>query len=194
MSKKNQSTPRERILETASNLFYSQGFEGTGVNQIIQESNSFKKSFYTYFSDKNELGLEYLAIQEKELIQLILKMINKYETYNEFVKAWVKFHSKKMTSSKYRGCPFALFSNQSIKNKEIFENKIQEIFKNWQSILVDYIDTLKKRNQFSKKIESELVVKKMILYYEGAQQSFFMTKDLSFIKLLEEQLLLLNKR
>jgi AcrR family transcriptional regulator len=194
MLDKKLSTPKERILETASNLFYLQGFEGTGINQIIQESNTFKKSFYTYYSDKNELGLEYLSIQEKEMLSLIQKMIHKYKTYNQFVNAWVKFHSKKMNSSKYRGCPFALFSNQSIKNKEIFEEKIQSIFKNWQSVLIDYIDSLKKKNQFSKKLNSEITVKKMILYYEGAQQSFFMTKDPIFIKLLEEQLLNLNKK
>ena len=187
-------TPKERILNTASNLFYLQGFESTGINQIIQESNTFKKSFYTYFVDKNALGLEYLSLQENDMIELIQKMIKKYSTYDQFVKAWVKFHSKKMTSQKYRGCPFALFSNQSIKNREIFQEKIQSIFKNWQKVLIDYIDSLKKKNQFSKKLDTTLVVKKMILYYEGSQQSYFMTKDSTYIKLLEEQLLSLNKK
>ena len=36
---------RERIVETATGLFESQGFAATGINQIIAESKTAKASF-----------------------------------------------------------------------------------------------------------------------------------------------------
>lgn len=192
MQEKKLNSPKSRIIETATNLFYKQGFESTGINQIIDESNSFKKSFYTYFQDKNQLALEYLEIQEKELLELLNKLMKKHSEYSNFVTAWTKFQKKIMYNDSYRGCPFALFTNQSIKNKEIFEEKIQEIFRNLENQLVTYIDFLKEKNKFPKKKQSKEIVKKIILYYEGAQQTYFMTKDLSYIKILEEELLKLK--
>lgn len=192
MLEKKEKNPKERILGSASNLFYIQGFESTGINQIIEESGTFKKSFYTYFQDKNSLALSYLEIQENELIQLLTKMILKHNDYDQFIKTWVNLQRKKMTSNSYRGCPFALFTNQSIKNRELFQNKIKNIFKNWEELLVQFIESLQEKNKFPKKKDPRIIVKKIILYYEGAGQSFAMTKDPVYIKLLEEELLSLK--
>ncbi len=193
MLEKRKKNPKERILDKAANLFYIQGFDSTGINQIIEESETFKKSFYTYFQDKNSLALPYLEIQERELIELLTKIIQKHDDYNDFVRAWVKLQKKTMTSSSYRGCPFALFSNQSIKNKELFQDKIKEIFKNWEELLIQFIESLQQKNKFPKKKDAKLIVKKIILYYEGAGQAYSMTKDPIYIKLLEEELLSLKK-
>ena len=50
------TTPvRQRILETATLLFYRQGINNTGINQIISESKVAKASFYQYFPSKANL-------------------------------------------------------------------------------------------------------------------------------------------
>ena len=41
----NTGTPRERILATASELFYQQGFRATGVNEVIKQSGVAKATF-----------------------------------------------------------------------------------------------------------------------------------------------------
>jgi AcrR family transcriptional regulator len=46
------SSPRERILERASILFHHQGYNSTGINQIISEANVAKASFYQHFQNK----------------------------------------------------------------------------------------------------------------------------------------------
>jgi len=42
------SNPKDRILETASRLFYTQGFNATGINQILDEANVAKASLYQH--------------------------------------------------------------------------------------------------------------------------------------------------
>jgi AcrR family transcriptional regulator len=46
---------RERILETASELFYRQGVTATGLDQVITASRTGKGQLYHYFADKREL-------------------------------------------------------------------------------------------------------------------------------------------
>ncbi|ADO56742.1 TetR/AcrR family transcriptional regulator [Paenibacillus polymyxa] len=49
----------ENIVQTASRLFFHQGYHATGLNQILAESGSPKGSLYYYFPHgKEELALE----------------------------------------------------------------------------------------------------------------------------------------
>ncbi|MBK8396435.1 MAG: TetR/AcrR family transcriptional regulator [Leptospiraceae bacterium] len=190
---KNAITPKDRILNKSMELFYEQGFANTGINQIIEESSSFKKSFYTYFSDKNSLGLSYLELQEKDFLNYMRKMIQKHDTYEPFVRSWVSLQRKMIRLPKYNGCPFALFTNQSLKDAELFQSKIKGILENWKILMVQFIDDLKSKGNFPKTIDSTLCVKKIILYYEGAIQSYVMTRDPTYLSLLEEELIKLPK-
>ena len=47
--------PRERLLEAAEQLIYSASIHGTGVDAIVRQSGTARKSFYAYFSSKDEL-------------------------------------------------------------------------------------------------------------------------------------------
>jgi AcrR family transcriptional regulator len=47
--------PRERILDTAYRLFLGQGYNSTGINQIIEEADVAKASFYQHFKSKEDL-------------------------------------------------------------------------------------------------------------------------------------------
>lgn len=46
---------RERLLDTAEDLFYTQGTRGTGVEQILTVSGVGRASFYRHFASKDEL-------------------------------------------------------------------------------------------------------------------------------------------
>lgn len=56
---------RDRILQTASDLFYVDGLNGVGVNRIIQEADVAKSTFYRYFPTKEHLVLAYLDEMER---------------------------------------------------------------------------------------------------------------------------------
>ena len=57
---------RERILETAGELFYTRGIHCVGVDSIASEAGTNKMSLYRNFTSKEELVAEYLREQERE--------------------------------------------------------------------------------------------------------------------------------
>jgi AcrR family transcriptional regulator len=57
---------RDRILETAGDLFYTRGIHCVGVDSIASEAGTNKMSLYRNFPSKEELVAEYLREQERE--------------------------------------------------------------------------------------------------------------------------------
>ena len=51
---------RDRIMRTASELFYCHGIQAVGVDTIATEAGTNKMSFYRNFASKDELVAEYL--------------------------------------------------------------------------------------------------------------------------------------
>lgn len=52
-----KTTTRERLITTAAELFWRQGYAQTGVNEIIQQAKATSGSFYHFFPTKEDLLL-----------------------------------------------------------------------------------------------------------------------------------------
>ncbi len=61
-----KSRVRDRIMKTASDLFYRYGIRAVGVDTIASEAGTNKMSFYRNFASKDELVAEYLRGEERE--------------------------------------------------------------------------------------------------------------------------------
>lgn len=57
---------RDRIFDTACDLFYRQGIRCVGVDAIVSEAGTNKMSFYRSFVSKDELVAEYLREHARE--------------------------------------------------------------------------------------------------------------------------------
>ncbi len=61
-----RSRVRDRIIRTASDLFYCRGIRCVGVDAIASEAGTNKMSFYRSFASKDELVAEYLRGEERK--------------------------------------------------------------------------------------------------------------------------------
>lgn len=68
MSKKNSRNTKGKIISAAWELFFTQGYEDTTVEEIIEESRTSRGSFYHYFEGKDALlsSLSYLFDEKYE--------------------------------------------------------------------------------------------------------------------------------
>src|SRR3546814_11864859 len=63
------STVRDRILETASALFYRNGVRAVGVDLIVRESGIAKTSLYRHFATKDVLVAAFLKEEDGDLLR-----------------------------------------------------------------------------------------------------------------------------
>lgn len=66
------ASTRDRIIETTTELLERQGYHGTGLNQIVEESQAPKGSLYYYFPDgKEEIAAAAVDRAGKTIVQRI---------------------------------------------------------------------------------------------------------------------------
>ena len=64
-----RSVARERLLTTASELFYAEGISNVGVNRIVSASKVTLATFYRHFPSKQDLVVSYLQRIHEHLVE-----------------------------------------------------------------------------------------------------------------------------
>ncbi|PJZ57686.1 TetR/AcrR family transcriptional regulator [Leptospira barantonii] len=188
-----QDPAKERILKATVRLFYEKGYSDTGINEILSEAEAFKKSLYRYFPSKKDLGIGYLTFQENQIIGLAEIMMNKYDKYQDFVEAWIKFIQRRLRTTYRFGCPLANFAVQTRHEPELRE-RILESIDRWNRSFTMYFSRpiWKKKKSLNSKTALEFSEKALFLY-QGAMQLYGATGNKKFIDRLEMELLKLEE-
>ncbi|WP_411823820.1 TetR/AcrR family transcriptional regulator [Leptospira sp. 'Mane'] len=181
--------PKERILSTTKSLFYRQGYDRTGINQILEESHSHKQSLYQYFPSKQDLGKAYLEEQRLDLLLFLNGLSEKKQDPREWIAAWVSVLKRQARKNDFHGCPFANFSAQSLEEKNIFQEQLQTVIKEWILMFEKNFDRWKKDKFISPNLSSSLCAKKSLVIYEGNIQLFLITGEKSYLDSIESDFL-----
>ena len=97
---------KERIIETASNLFYFQGYNQTGINQIIDEANVAKASMYQHFRSKEDIAVAYLKGRHIMWISNLFDFISDKKNSKDKILACFNYLKVWLNEVNYRGCGF----------------------------------------------------------------------------------------
>ena len=99
--------PRQRILETASKLFYQKGIQKVGINEIIATSGVAKRTLYRHFASKDELIEEVMKHRAKEWLRWFETAVhNRGGTAKEKLLVTFDVLREWYASPDFRGCPF----------------------------------------------------------------------------------------
>ncbi len=69
-------TRKEIIDNTAKELFLKHGFKKVSIDEICKKAHSSRKTFYTYYGNKNALVISILEAMTTEMFDLFEKMIH----------------------------------------------------------------------------------------------------------------------
>ena len=102
----NSDELRERILQTASALFYQRGVRAVGVDLVVEEAGVAKTSLYRHFRTKDDLIAAFLG-REDEVFW------NNWNRFTELHKtdpvaeleAHLDWIGERVGRPNYRGCP-----------------------------------------------------------------------------------------
>lgn len=97
-------SPRERILNTASVLFYAHGYRAIGVDRLIAESGVAKMTFYRHFPSKDDLIRAYLENASEQYWVWINGMIAEHNPPRAQLEAIFEGVAKLASSPQCLGC------------------------------------------------------------------------------------------
>ncbi|WP_105429295.1 TetR/AcrR family transcriptional regulator [Neorhizobium sp. T6_25] len=103
----NALAPRERILKTASDLFYRFSIHSVGIDRIIAESGVAKMTFYKHFPSKADLIATYLRYKTDTWFQMLATSTERAGLSPlERVLAIFDALEEPFRGPSFRGCPF----------------------------------------------------------------------------------------
>lgn len=97
---------RNRIIVTATRLFYKQGYSNTGINQIIEEADISKSSLYQHFESKEDLLVAYLEATGEHTIQVLRSAAADEHTPKTKVIAIFNYLEGLVQQREWYGCHF----------------------------------------------------------------------------------------
>ena len=104
----NRPSARERIFDTASQLFYLKGIRAVGVETIAAEADTTKMSLYRNFPSKDELVAEWLREHDVNFWQTWDAMAGRHpKDPRRQLKAAFALLARHVADPKARGCPMA---------------------------------------------------------------------------------------
>ncbi|TGK00509.1 TetR/AcrR family transcriptional regulator [Leptospira selangorensis] len=177
---------KDRILETAVRLFQTQGYGNTGINQIIQESQTAKASFYDYYPSKDLLGKAYIEFYGKEQLVLLEKLQSRSETARDFIQAWTHILRRQTRNSEFAGCPMANTAAQIASTSPSISEEVKKLALRTVDFLAIYLKERQKKGQIPKNADTQSLARKIFASYEGVLQIWKLTGKISALDDLPE--------
>ena len=104
----NQGGPdvRDRILATASDLFYQHGIRAVGVDLVVEKAGVAKTSLYRHFDTKDDLVVAFLQRMDEEFWKTWDEVSQQHpDDGRAELKAQLEWIGERVNQPDYRGCP-----------------------------------------------------------------------------------------
>jgi AcrR family transcriptional regulator len=89
--KESHAQTRERLVETAYQLFMSDGYNATSLDKVAAEAGFSKGAVYSNFATKHELGLAVIDVLHQDRAQSLASAVSDAETVDDRLDAFAKW-------------------------------------------------------------------------------------------------------
>jgi AcrR family transcriptional regulator len=166
---------REQIIETANRLFYNQGYNLTGINQIVEEAGVAKASLYYHFPSKEDLCIAYLKKRYENWSALLAKFLQGITDPKESIIKCFECRAQYLLDTNYGGCSYirivAEMPQRSEKiNQQVILNKEKQ-----RRFFTDHLKKIKRTTAFSVSDLSNTI----FLLFDGATMQCQVYRELS---------------
>jgi len=183
------SDTRSLILETASELFYTRGYNLVGINEIIDKAGIAKATLYSHFRTKEQLLLSYLDKMDKDLMDSLTKFVGEKKKGNSKLVAVLEFLYPFYKEKSFNGCWCIRTLAEIPRDNKIVQQKITEN----KTRLLTFLEHLVAENKTNlRSSQQRSLARNIYLLYEAAITESHLLKDSwpidSAIELLKDRL------
>lgn len=126
---KNNTDSKEKILKAASRLFQIKGYNATGLNEILKESDAPKGSLYYYFPNgKEELALEAIKLSSEFIQTKIRNALDKYSNPIEAIQYNIKCIIENLEDDEPNNISIGLIALETHLSSEPLREVCKEVF------------------------------------------------------------------
>ena len=163
----NKQTSREKILQSAVQLFLGDGYEATSVNDICKHAGVSKGSFYHYFETKQVLFLSLMENWSSRVMQSVLGEPITEDSNAKDVLIQMPYQFNMAFAAVPRGFPMLVdFWRQAMADPAIWKTAV-EPYRYFLGFFMRIIETGQQDGSIRKDIDSEILARLLVAVAMG---------------------------
>jgi len=159
------SLVRQTIIDTASNLFYQNGYNLTGINEIIREAGIAKATLYSHFRSKDDICIAYLKNRNETFLKEIKAFSESKEAGKTQVLGVFDFLNNFFKDKSFNGCwcinTFSEIPRENAKIRTEIQNQKKDFLQLVEDLVITNYPNLSQKDQ-------KIAAKQVYLLYESA--------------------------
>ncbi|MER5600366.1 TetR family transcriptional regulator C-terminal domain-containing protein [Streptomyces sp. NPDC002265] len=161
-----RASKREEIAQAAFEQFHAQGFNATGISDIVKAAGVPKGSFYNHFSSKEESALDALSRYAASLRFEMLTTAGRPPL--ERLRAHFEFLSRDTVENGFvRGCLAGNFGAEVADHNEQIRAAVSQGFDQWGARIRQVLDEAKEAGDLSGDLDTEATALFILSAWEG---------------------------
>ena len=170
-----RGSARERLLAAANELFYAEGVNSVGIDQVLKRAGVARASLYNTFGSKEELVRAYLRGRHTQTRERMARELQaRYRTPRERLVGVFEVQGQIFAEPDFRGCAFMCASAESDTSEAV--EKATEEFRLWVHSL--FLDLAYAAGATA----PETLARQLVVIYDGAGISAWLDHDPSIVK------------
>jgi TetR/AcrR family transcriptional repressor of nem operon len=160
---------KDKILDTAQDLFYRNGYLSTSVDDIIGNAGVSKSNFYYHFKTKEDLGL-FVLDQRKEDLRRMLELtldnhsLGPKERLQNYLDMTLDAQAARLNKG---GCPLGNLVAEMAEHSERFRCRLSSMFENLHLQITELIMEGQNSGQFRKDVEASALAHLIVQTVQG---------------------------
>lgn len=164
---------REKILQTASDLFYLHGYNATGLDAIIRQAGITKGNFYYYFKSKEALAVEVLEwhfdkVQQETREFLSRKKRSALETLFAILESMQTRQKQQHEAGNICGCFFGNFTLELSSDSAVVQAQVNTLFSRYRKTFAELIASAQTAGEVATTLNPEEEAEMVLSLVEGA--------------------------
>lgn len=175
--------PRERVIQTALHLFYTEGFHAVGTNQICSEAKVNKSTLYHLFPSKVDMVLAALEVYASNITRKFQQIAKSKVTAEQkleqvFETPFRANQELQQQLGEVKGCFVGNIALELAGKEERVRTYLADVFQAWAAAIEPIVQEL----ALNQSIDTPKVARSLIAYLQGAILLSKAHNDPQFIK------------
>ena len=174
--RRNRPSPRQRLLDSATQLFTSEGIRVIGIDRILREADVAKASLYSLFGSKDALVVAYIEDLDRKYREAWTERAALANSTDEKILAFFDMAIEMEPEQNFRGSHFLNAANEYPKPDTDSEEEIVEACLRHRKWMHETMTTLlTTKNGYPSGTQSN----QLLIFLDGGQAGARLMRDVS---------------
>ena len=161
---------RLKLLQAGAELFHLQGYNNTGLQQILKQANVVKGSFYFHFKDKESFALAIIDFyQNRFREELFAHFLDPKLSAKQKLDGFHQYHLNALEHMDCKGgCPLGNFSLEMADISDNIAAKLRQAFSRMSRTFASVVEQGQREGSFNPDLNPGETADFLINSWEGA--------------------------